>query len=132
MAKSIIKEAKILDAVIQEEEGTEDDPSIEQYILLQLQDSKTERIFNISLSKETIKEILLNTKVIKCPHCQNELTQEQVNEIADKSRTVYEFNNKELHDFRIHLLNRESPIFVKCDPDDEEITADMIKNEEGI
>ena len=37
MAKAVVREVKILDAVLKEDEGTEDEPTIIQYIWLQLQ-----------------------------------------------------------------------------------------------
>lgn len=41
--KAVAREVKILDAVLKEDEGTEDEPTAVQYIWLQLQDVKTER-----------------------------------------------------------------------------------------
>ena len=45
MAKAVVREVKILDAVLKEDEGTEDEPKIEQYIWLQLLDVKSEKSF---------------------------------------------------------------------------------------
>jgi hypothetical protein len=39
---------------------------------------------------------------------------------------------RELINFSIELKNREYPLSLIFNPDDQEITADMIKNEEGI
>ena len=132
MAKSILREANILDAVYKEEESTEDDSTINSYVWLQLQDLQTEKIFSICLTQDIIKEIILSTKVIQCPHCKTDLTQDQVNEIASKSQTIHDLGSKEFIDFSIELKNRDKPIFIMCDPNSDEITADMIKNEEGI
>ena len=55
--KPIAREVKILDAVLKEDEGTEDEPAAVQYIWLQLQDVKTSRIYTSVLSLDDIKEI---------------------------------------------------------------------------
>jgi hypothetical protein len=39
---------------------------------------------------------------------------------------------RELINFTIALKNRETPLSLVFNPTDEEITTDMIKNEEGI
>ena len=96
MAKAVVREVKILDAVLKEDEGTEDEPKIEQYIWLQLLDVKSEKSFTTSLSLEDIKEL------------------------TGMSR------------YLVNLKSREAPLFMVFNPDDEEITAEMIKNEEGI
>ena len=57
MAKPVVREVKILDAVLKEDEGTEDEPKSEQYIWLQLLDIKAEKTFTTSLSLEDIKEL---------------------------------------------------------------------------
>ena len=57
MAKATVREVKILDAVLKEDEGTEDDPKIVQYIWLQLQDVKSERVYTAVLSLEDIKDL---------------------------------------------------------------------------
>ena len=57
MAKATVREVKILDAVLKEDEGTEDDPKIVQYIWLQLQDLKSERVYTAILSLDDIKEL---------------------------------------------------------------------------
>ena len=57
MAKATVREVKILDAVLKEDEGTEDDPKIVQYIWLQLQDLKSERVYSAILSLDDIKDL---------------------------------------------------------------------------
>ena len=57
MAKSVVREVKILDAVLKEDEGTEDEPTIVQFIWLQLQDVKSERVYTAVLSLEDIKDL---------------------------------------------------------------------------
>ena len=105
MAKSVVREVKILDAVLKEDEGTEDEPTIVQYIWLQLKDVKTERIYTAVLSLDDIKEITKMNRYLE---------------------------GRELINFSIELKNREYPLSLIFNPDDQEITADMIKNEEGI
>lgn len=105
MGKPTIREVKILDAVLKEDEGTEDEPTIVQYIWLQLQDVKTERIYTAVLSLDDIKEITKMNRYLE---------------------------GRELINFSIALKNREYPLSLIFNPDDQEITADMIKNEEGI
>jgi hypothetical protein len=96
---------KILDAVLKEDEGSEDEPTIVQYIWLQLKDVKTERIYTAVLSLDDIKEITKMNRYLE---------------------------GRELINFSIELKNREYPLSLIFNPDDQEITADMIKNEEGI
>jgi len=105
MAKSVVREVKILDAVLKEDEGSEDEPTIVQYIWLQLKDVKTERIYTAVLSLDDIKEITKMNRYLE---------------------------GRELINFSIELKNREYPLSLIFNPDDQEITADMIKNEEGI
>ncbi len=105
MAKATVREVKILDAVLKEDEGTEDDPKIVQYIWLQLQDVKSERVYTAILSLEDIKELSKRDRFLE---------------------------GRELINFTIELKNRETPLSLVFNPSDEEITADMIKNEEGI
>ena len=105
MAKSVVREVKILDAVLKEDEGTEDEPTIVQYIWLQLQDVKSERVYTAVLSLEDIKDLTKMDRYLE---------------------------GRELINFTIALKNREHPLSLIFNPDDEEITADMIKNEEGI
>ena len=57
MGKAIVREVKILDAVLKEDEGTEDEPRVVQYIWLQLQDVKTDRVYASQLSLDDIKDI---------------------------------------------------------------------------
>ena len=105
MAKPVVREVKILDAVLKEDEGTEDEPKIEQYIWLQLLDVKSEKSFTTSLSLEDIKELTGMSRYLE---------------------------GRELVNFTVNLKSRETPLFMVFNPDDEEITAEMIKNEEGI
>ena len=131
MAKSVVREVKILDAVLKEDEGTEDEPTIVQFIWLQIQDIQTSKISSYQLTEQHIQQLLLQAKVIACPHCQKSLTLEQVNDIANLSRNVESLSSKDMIDFSIRLKNRDTPVFLEYDPE-QEITFDMIKNEEGI
>ena len=105
MGKPTIREVKILDAVLKEDEGSEDEPTIVQYIWLQLKDVKTERIYTAVLSLDDIKEITKMNRYLE---------------------------GRELINFSIELKNREYPLSLIFNPEDQEITAEMIKNEEGI
>jgi hypothetical protein len=105
MGKPTIREVKILDAVLKEDEGSEDEPTIVQYIWLQLKDVKTERIYTAVLSLDDIKEITKMNRYLE---------------------------GRELINFSIELKNREYPLSLIFNPDDQEITVEMIKNEEGI
>ena len=105
MAKSVVREVKILDAELKEDEGTEDEPTIVQFIWLQLQDVKSERVYTAVLSLDDIKDLTKMDRYLE---------------------------GRELINFTIALKNREHPLSLIFNPDDEEITADMIKNEEGI
>jgi hypothetical protein len=105
MAKSVVREVKILDAVLKEDEGTEDEPTIVQFIWLQLQDVKSERVYTAVLSLEDIKDLTKMDRYLE---------------------------GRELINFSIALKNREHPLSLIFNPEAEEITADMIKNEEGI
>ena len=105
MGKPVIREVKILDAVLKEEEGTEDEPKVVQYIWLQLQDVKSDVILTSTLSLDDIKELTGMDRYLA---------------------------GRELINFTIALKSREAPLSLIFNPDDREITADMIKNEEGI
>jgi hypothetical protein len=105
MAKSVVREVKILDAVLKEDDGTEDEPTIVQFIWLQLQDVKSERVYTAVLSLDDIKDLTKMDRYLE---------------------------GRELINFSIALKNREHPLSLIFNPEDEEITADMIKNEEGI
>ena len=105
MGKPTIREVKILDAVLKEDEGTEDEPTIVQFIWLQLQDVKSERVYAAVLSLEDIKDLTQMDRYLE---------------------------GRELINFTIELKNREHPLSLIFNPEAEEITADMIKNEEGI
>lgn len=105
MAKSVVREVKILDAVLREDEGTEDEPTIVQFIWLQLQDVKSERVYTAVLSLDDIKDLTKMDRYLE---------------------------GRELINFTVALKNREHPLSLVFNPDAEEITFDMIKNEEGI
>lgn len=103
--KAVAREVKILDAVLKEDEGTEDEPTAVQYIWLQLQDVKTERSYATTLSLDDIKEITGMNRYLE---------------------------GRELINFTINLKNRETPLTLVFNPNNDEITVDMIKNEEGV
>jgi hypothetical protein len=105
MGKAIVREVKILDAVLKEDEGTDDEPKVVQYIWLQLQDVKTDRVIASQLSLDDIKDITGMDRYLE---------------------------GRELINFTIALKSREAPLSLVFNPDAEEITADMIKNEEEI
>ena len=90
---------------MKEDEGTEDEPTIVQFIWLQLQDVKSERVYTAVLSLEDIKDLTKMDRYLE---------------------------GRELINFTIALKNREHPLSLIFNPEAEEITADMIKNEEGI
>ena len=103
--KPIAREVKILDAVLKEDEGTEDEPSAVQYIWLQLQDVKTSRVYTASLSLDDIKDLTGMNRYLA---------------------------GRELINFTVNLKSRESPLTLVFNPNDDEITVDMIKNEENV
>lgn len=103
--KLVAREVKILDAVLKEDEGTDEEPFAVQYIWLQLQDVKTSRTYTASLSLDDIKELTGMNRYLA---------------------------GRELINFTINLKNRETPLMLVFNPNDDEITVDMIKNEEGI
>lgn len=105
MGKPVVREVKILDAVLKEDEGTEDEPGSSQYIWLQLQDVKNQVILTSTLSLDDIKELTGMDRYLQ---------------------------GRELVNFTIALKSRETPVSLVFNPDDLEITADMIKNEDGI
>lgn len=105
MGKPVVREVKILDAVLKEDEGTEDEPGSSQYIWLQLQDVKNQVILTSTLSLDDIKELTGMDRYLQ---------------------------GRELINFTIALKSRETPVSLVFNPDDLEITADMIKNEDGI
>ena len=53
-------------------------------------------------------------------------------DIKDLTKMDRFLEGRELINFTIALKNREHPLSLIFNPDAEEITADMIKNEEGI
>ena len=103
MAKSVVREVKILDAVLKEDDGTEDEPSIVQFIWLQLQDVKSERVYTAVLSLDDIKDLTKMDRYLE---------------------------GRELINFSIALKNREHPLSLIFNPEDEEITAETILTEE--
>jgi hypothetical protein len=105
MGKPVVREVKILDAVLKEEEGTEDEPKVVQYIWLQLQDVKSDVTLTSTLSLDDVKELTGMDRHLA---------------------------GRELINFTIALKSREAPLSLIFNPDDREITADMIKNVEGI
>ena len=105
MGKPVVREVKILDAVLKEEEGTYDDTSAAQYIWLQLKDIKNDIILTSTLSLDDIKELTGMDRYLQ---------------------------GRELVNFTVALKSREAPVSLVFNPDNLEITADMIKNEEGI
>ena len=105
MAKPVVREVKILDAILKEEEGTEDQPTVVQSIWLQLQDVKTERVFSTVLHLDDIKDITGMDRYLQ---------------------------GRELINFTLNLKSREYPLSLIFNPEDDEITIDMIKNEEGV
>ena len=105
MGKPVVREVKILDAVLKEEEGTEDEPKVVQYIWLQLQDVKSDVTLTSTLSLDDVKELTGMDRYLA---------------------------GRELINFTIALKSREAPLSLIFNPDDREITADMIKNVEGI
>ena len=82
MAKSVVREVKILDAVLKEDDGTEDEPTIVQFIWLQLQDVKSERVYTAVLSLDDIKD----------------LTKMDVNELSDIKAIFYKTTKKHIPD----------------------------------
>jgi hypothetical protein len=105
MGKPVVREVKILDAVLKEEDGTEDEPKVVQYIWLQLQDVKSDVTLTSTLSLDDIKELTGMDRHLA---------------------------GRELINFTIALKSRETPLSLIFNPDDREITEDMIKNVEGI
>jgi hypothetical protein len=55
-----------------------------------------------------------------------------LDDIKDLTKMDRYLEGRELINFSIALKNREHPLSLIFNPEDEEITADMIKNEEGI
>ena len=103
MAKATVREVKILDAVLKEDEGTEDDPKIIQYIWLQLQDVKSERVYTAILSLDDIKELSNMDRYLE---------------------------GRELINFCTALKSREDSLSLIFDPDNE-ITVEQIAKENG-
>ena len=103
MGKLVAREVLILDAVLKEDEGTEDEPKGTQFIWLQLQDVGDGRIYITSLSLDDIKEITKMNRYLE---------------------------GRELINFAVNLKSRETPLTLVFNPDNEEITTQNIMNEE--
>ena len=103
MGKSVAREVKILDAVLKEEDVGEDDPRINQYIWLQLQDVNTGVVYTTSLTLEDIKNLMNAERYLE---------------------------GRELVNFCTALKAREDSLSLVFDPDNE-ITAEHIANENG-
>lgn len=103
--KPIAREVKILDAVVKEDEGTDEEPTAVQYIWLQLQDVKTSRIYTTTLSLQDIREITGMNRLLQ---------------------------GRELINFAVNLRNRDTPLMLVFNPNEDEITPETIMNEEGI
>lgn len=100
--KLVAREVIILDAALKEDEGTEDEPSAEQYLWLQLKDVKTSRIYSTSLSLDDIKNITKMNRYLE---------------------------GRELINFAVNLKSRETPLTLVFNPDNEDIDADTIMRE---
>ena len=125
------REVMVVDAVLKEDESTEDDSTINQYIWIQLKDVKTDRIYTSVLTLDNLKSIRDSAKVIKCPNCNVDLTQQQVNEIAKMSKeSTQELRGRKLIEFCDKLRMREEPLTLKFDPSENEISPDMIMDED--
>jgi hypothetical protein len=53
--KRVIREVKILDAVLKESEPTEEDNKIYQFVWLQIQDDESKNIYEVTLTLDDIK-----------------------------------------------------------------------------
>jgi hypothetical protein len=103
MGKSVAREVKILDAVLKEEDVGEDDPRINQYIWLQLQDVNTGVVYTTSLTLEDIKNLMNADRYLE---------------------------GRELVNFCTALKSREDSLSLIFDPDNE-ITVEQIAKENG-
>jgi hypothetical protein len=103
MGKSVAREVKILDAVLKEEDVGEDDPRINQYIWLQLQDVNTGVVYTTSLTLEDIKNLMNAERYLE---------------------------GRELINFCTSLKSREDSLSLIFDPDNE-ITVEQIAKENG-
>jgi hypothetical protein len=93
---------KIIDALVKEDEGTEELPVVEKTLWLVLQDVETEAIFQSPLSLEDIKEI------------------------TGMSRTL---QGRELYNFATNLRNRVEPIKLIVDLNQSEVSPEQIMKE---
>ena len=107
MAKTNFQErlVKIKDAVVKEDEGTEEEPVVRKTLWLVLEDSVTGAIFQSPLSLDDIQEITGMTRQLQ---------------------------GRELYKFATDLRSRTEPIKLIVDLNNSEVSADMIKKEEGI
>ena len=94
---------KIIDAVVKEDEGTEETPVVEKTLWLVLQDVDSEAIFQSPLSLEDIKEITGMSRMLQ---------------------------GRELYNFATNLRNRTEPIKLIVDVNNSEVSADVIMKEE--
>ena len=94
---------KFLDAVLKEEDVGEDDPRINQYIWLQLQDVNTGVVYTTSLTLEDIKNLMNAERYLE---------------------------GRELINFCTALKSREDSLSLIFDPDNE-ITVEQIAKENG-
>ena len=93
-------ECKVIDAVFEDNIGTEDTPIYENHVVLELMDVNTEKIFKMAISEDTLKQLMPNTSL----------------------------SSKQMIEFAKALREREGSIMVKVDDykkivlDDEEFT----------
>jgi hypothetical protein len=99
----ITRTVKILDAVLKENDPTDEDGRIKQYIWLQLRDIETEYVYSTNLSLEDIKNIMKAERYLE---------------------------GRELVNFCVALKSREDALTLVFDPN-EEITVSDISNEEA-
>lgn len=103
MGKTVAREVKILDAVLKEEDFGEDDPRVNQYIWLQLQDVNSNVVYTTTLSLDDIKNLMNADRYLE---------------------------GRELINFCTALKSREDSLSLVFDPDSE-ITAEHIAKENG-
>ena len=103
MGKTIARDVKVLDAVLKEEDVSEDDPRINQYIWLQLQDVNSGIVYTTTLTLDDIKNLLNAERYLE---------------------------GRELVNFCTALKAREDSLSLEFDPDNE-ITAEHIAKENG-
>ena len=107
MAKTNFQErlVKIKDAVVKEDEGTEEEPVVRKTLWLVLEDVESGAIFQSPLSLDDIQEITAMTRQLQ---------------------------GRELYKFATDLRSRTEPIKLIVDLNNSEVSADMIIKEEGI